>query len=155
MNAGKAFEVDFKASIPDNVYYLRLKDGGGWSNAENTRFTPANECDCILYDQYNMFMLEFKSHKGKSIPFNCISDKQLKSLVEAIQKGVVAGFIFNFRDIEETYFVYADRINEYISGTERKSIPIDYIREVGTRVKQEKKRTRYRYAVEDMLIRVV
>ena len=39
MNAGKQFEKDFKASVLDDQFYLRLKDAGGWSKSSDLRFT--------------------------------------------------------------------------------------------------------------------
>lgn len=154
-NPGKCFENDFKVSVPDDAYYLRLNDAGGWSNAENTRFTPSNVCDCIIYDRFNMFMIEFKSHRGKSIPFSCIREKQLQGLAKAREKGVIAGFIINFRDLAETYFIYVEDVHFIMSKEERKSIPIDYVRTVGIKVGQEKKRTRCRYDVKSMLVDVI
>ena len=126
MNAGKSFEADFKKSVPDNIYYLRLKDAGGWSSAENTRFTPSNEADCILYDGSNMFLLEAKSHAGKSLPL-LASEKQIDSLIKAKDKGVVAGLIINMRDCEETYFMDIEDFTNFVETSERKSIPISEI----------------------------
>ena len=39
MNAGKQFEKDFKASVLDDQFFLRLKDAGGWSKSVDLRFT--------------------------------------------------------------------------------------------------------------------
>ena len=43
MNAGKQFEKDFKASVLDDQFYLRLKDAGGWSKSVDLRFTPSHQ----------------------------------------------------------------------------------------------------------------
>jgi recombination protein U len=147
MNAGKQFEADFKKSVPNDIFYLRLKDGGGWSNAENTRFTASNEADCILYDTNNMFLLELKSHAGKSLPLSCIREKQIVSLADAEKKGVVAGIIVNMRDCEETYFLWGMQLREFMSVSDRKSIPIDYLRTNGTLIESVKKKVHFTYDI--------
>ena len=155
-NPGKAFEEDFKNSIPEDILYIRLKDGGGWSNGTNTRFTVKNECDAILFREPYLYMLEFKSHKGKSLPLSCISYHQLKSLNSMNKyKFVAAGFVINFRDLEETYFIHTDYIYQFAQEMERKSIPYDFVRDRGYRVQQRKKKVRYAYDVEQMLIDVI
>lgn len=155
-NPGKAFEEDFKNSIPEDILYIRLKDAGGWSNGSNTRFTVKNECDAILFREPYLYMLEFKSHKGKSLPLSCISPNQLKQLKSFTKYDyVIAGFVINFRDLEETYFIYADYVYQFAQEMERKSIPYDFIRDRGHRVQQTKKKVRYTYDVEQMLIDVI
>jgi recombination protein U len=152
MNEGKKFEEDFKKSVPGNVFFLRLKDGGGWSNAENTRFTPSNECDSIMYDGKTLYLLEFKSHKGKSLPFTCISEKQLISLHKATgYNGIKAGYLINFRDVQETYFIEACYVTAFVNSAERKSIPYEFVKSMGIKVPQEMKRTRYRYNIGTLL----
>ena len=66
-NEGKRFESDIKASIPNSIFYLRLKDSAStWQGtSDKVRFTPSNACDCILHFQGVLFMTELKSHKGK------------------------------------------------------------------------------------------
>ena len=68
MNAGKQFEKDFKASVLDDQFYLRLNDAGGWSKSVDLRFTPSQLCDCLLFTRGTLYLLELKSHTGKSIP---------------------------------------------------------------------------------------
>lgn len=149
MNAGKSFEADFKKSVPDSIYYLRLKDGGGWSSAENTRFTPSNEADCVIYDGINMFLLELKSHAGKSLPLSCIREKQIDSLIKAKEKGVVAGLIVNMRDCEETYFIDIEVFDSIVESSDRKSIPISTMREQGIQVDATKKKVHYTYDIDE------
>ncbi len=45
MNAGKQFEKDFKASVLDDQFFLRLNDAGGWSKSADLRFTTSQLCD--------------------------------------------------------------------------------------------------------------
>ncbi|SCB92219.1 recombination protein U [Priestia flexa] len=101
-NPGKAFEKDFYDSIPENVFAYRMKDDSlGFANVKNP-------CDFILYKIPNLYLLELKSHKGKSIPFGALQLNQVESLYQySTIDGVKAGFVFNFRDVNETYFVNA------------------------------------------------
>lgn len=155
INAGKSFETDFKNSIPDSIYYLRLNDAGGWSNAENTRFTTSNVADCILYYNFHMYLIEFKSHNGSSLPLSCIRENQLKGLYQAHLRHVISGYVINFRQHEETYFIYACDINDFIKTVDRKSVPMSYIQDKGYKINQTKKRTRYTYDVVKMLTDII
>lgn len=148
-NQGKRFEEDWKNSIPDKIFFYRFRDGtanfAGTKN-ENVRFQQKNMCDCLLYDSENLFLLELKSTKGKSIPFGNIRQNQLDELVRVSDfSGVYSGFVFNFRDVEKTYFLDANTTFDYIMTADRKSFPIDFVDSKGIQIKQTLLRTRYRY----------
>jgi recombination protein U len=154
-NPGKAFEIDFVKSIPDRCDITRLKDGGGWSDATNTRFTSSNPCDFIVYSasQHEMdtgvlYKLELKSTKGISLPFGNIKEHQLKELTESGTKGVMAWFIVNYRQVNETYVIAAHTLASYIESGVRKSLPVSYCRDNCLLIKQSLIRVRYRYDLE-------
>ena len=163
-NDGKRFEKDFIDSVPSKWFKYRLNDSSSsWSSGEESRFTPSNICDFIVYTKKDLWLLELKSHKGVSIPtapkynpkgkltdYGVIKAKQLDGLVKANEKGILAGFVFNFRDKEETYFLMAEKVKEFIDSESRKSIPIDYIKDNGILIKQTKKISRYTYILEFM-----
>ena len=150
MNEGKQFEKDFISSVPDDWFKYRLNDSGGaWQGGEKARFTPSNVCDFMVYNKM-LWLLELKSHKGKSIPLSCIRPKQLDGLVKAITKSVMAGFVLNFRDISETYYVSAEAIDYFVKMETRKSIPLDWVKQFGIHIPQVKKRVRYGYILEFM-----
>lgn len=150
MNDGKKFEEDFIKSVPENWFKYRLRDSGGsWQGGEKARFTPTNICDFIVYNN-NLWLLELKSHKGKSIPLSCIRENQMNGLEDALKVGVKAGYVFNFRDTEETYFINAFEICKFVGSTYRKSIPIDYLKENGVLIPQQKKKVRYKYDLSFM-----
>ena len=150
MNEGKYFEKDFIGSVPDTWFKYRLNDSGGaWQGGDKARFTPSNICDFIVYNG-KMWMLELKSHKGMSIPFTCIRPKQVQGLLAAYRKNVNAGYIFNFRDVKETFYVKADMMDSFIMLETRKSIPLQFCRDYGTLIPQVKKRVRYGYILEFM-----
>lgn len=143
---GKIFEEEFKASVPPDYYLNRLKDDtAGFSGV-------SNPCDFQIYGYPLFFLFELKSHKGKSIPLDKIRPNQIQGMDKAVQhKGVYGGFLLNFRDLEETYYISVNLVIEFINRKERKSIPVDYCREVGIKVEQVKKRTRYTYDIASLL----
>ena len=111
-----------------------------------------NPCDFILYKIPHIYLLELKSHKGKSIPFGAIQLYQIESLHRYSQvDGVVAGFVFNFRDVSETYFVDAESIYYFYKAEERKSFALGWIRENGIHIPQGLKRIRYKYDLSSLL----
>lgn len=145
-NEGKAFEGDIFKSIPEGLFKRRIKDDmGGFKGV-------CNDCDIEIFRKPMLVLMECKSHKGKSIPFTDIRDNQLDGLLKVSGvEGVRTGFIFNFRDYEESYWIKAVDVAKYIMEGSRKSFPIDWCREVGLKVDAVKKRTRYRYNIEKLL----
>ena len=107
-NPGKLFEEDFKASVPADVYYYRLRDSAtGWGGSEGpARFTPSNDYDCILYRAPHLYCLELKSVAGRSIRYDALREKQLSGLSRAAGfEETVAGVVVNFRGAGVTAFV--------------------------------------------------
>lgn len=156
MNEGKKFEEDFKKSVPSSCFYYRFKDGtSSWDKGSNTRFQSKNICDCMVYNpnypDCSLYLFELKSHKGKSIPINCIRANQIEGLLEASKKRVNCYVIFNMRDINKTYAVIIEDLNNFIETTTRKSIPISFIESVGKFIPQEKKKARWKYNLENFL----
>ncbi len=154
MNEGKKFEQDFIRSLPEGSFHLRLKDGGGWSNADNTRFTSSNICDSVVYYQGKMILVELKSHKGKSVPFSCLKQHEDLSRKTHDVEGVCGVFVINFRDMNETYMIWSQLVTDFIELYERKSLPIAYVKEYGYLIPQKLKRTRYRYDPGQALLSV-
>ena len=150
-NEGKIFEQDIKASIPPEYFVERYKDDtAGFRGV-------ANPADYRVYRYPYNFLLELKSIKGKSLPLDKIKSSQLKGMRKANPyMGVCCGFLINYRDLEETYYVtFGDLASTfYILTSEgeyipvpngRKSVPVEWCRENGVRIQQIKKRTRYSY----------
>ena len=145
-NNGHIFEQEFKKSIPKGVYIKRLKVSG--MNYKGN----GNEGDYLVYLFPHLFIFELKSHKGKSIPFDNLRDNQLKGLKGLkIIPGVKTGFIFNFRDLEKTYFIEIDKVINFMRNGERKSFPIEWVESEGIRVGHKKARTRYTYDLHKLL----
>ena len=143
---GKIFEEEIKASFPPDFYVERYKDDtAGFKGV-------ANPADFRLYKYPYTFLLELKTHKGKSIPIEKIRPNQIQGMYKAVQHiGIYGGFIINYRELEETYYIAVRDLVDFINSTERKSIPVEWCRENGTRIDQKKKRVRYTYDLSKWL----
>lgn len=145
-DAGKIFEEEIKASIPPDFYVERYKDDTAGF------YGVSNPADYRLYKYPYTFLLELKTHKGKSLPLAKIRENQIKGMAKAYRySGIYAGFIINFRDLEETYYIPVMDIIIFINSKERKSIPVEWCRNHGIRIEQTKKRTRYTYDMSGWL----
>jgi recombination protein U len=168
---GKQFEDDWKKSVPPETFFERLKDSSAsWQGGDQARFTPTNMCDHFMYDQNkNFYLIELKSTKAKSVPYGdalkvingskekglkCGNFKanQIKGLFRAsgTNRLIVAGFVINFRELNETYYIPIDEFMHYILDNEKKkSIPIKFFQENCYQVPQEQKRIHWRYNIEE------
>ena len=73
-------------------------------------------------------------------------------MYKAVQyTGIYGGFIINYRDLEETYYIAVQDMVDFINSKERKSIPVEWCRDNGIRIEQTKKRTRYTYDLSKWL----
>ena len=155
-NEGKRFEEDFSTSImKENIFIYRLRDSSsGWNNGEKGRFTTKNIADFISHNPLNgnIVLLECKSFKGKSCPFSNITPYQIKGMYSYKKeyKGVQAYFIFNFRELEQTYAVDVEKIKELFESETRKSVSLQFCIDNGYLIRQEKKKVRYNYNIEDL-----
>lgn len=159
-NLGKQFEQAFRKSIPisDKIYYYRLKDTATsyYGGNDNLRFSQNNIADSIMFYNGNflsyLFILEFKSHKGKSLPLTCIRDNQLKEMTEASKKiGVRPMLVVFFSDVEKCYALDIEDVNIFIKLCDRKSIPIEYFENNAKEIEVIKLRTNYKYNIEKWL----
>ena len=146
-NIGKIFEEEIKASFPPDFFVERYKDDtAGFKGV-------CNPADFRIYKYPLTFLIECKSHKGKSLPFDKIRRDQIEKLVEDSLNftGVYGGFLINYRDLEETYYICAGAVLTYINHAERKSIPVEWCKENGIKVEQRKKRVRYSYDIAKLM----
>lgn len=145
-NMGKVFEEEIKASIPPDFYTERYKDDTAGF------YGVSNPADYRLYKYPYTFLLELKTHKGKSVPIEKIRPNQIQGMYKAVEyTGIYAGFLINFRDLEETYYITVQDMVAFINSKERKSIPVDWCRENGVKIEQQKKRVRYSYDLSSWL----
>lgn len=156
-NLGKIFEENFRKSIPDNnnILFYRFKDGtANWSGGynQNVRFQAKNVCDCMLFDGHFLYFVELKSHKGKSIPNDCIRTNQIEEMVKySKKKNVICHLVVFFSDIERCFSIEINQLVHYINTSDRKSIPLDYFENYCTEIDVEKLKTNYRYGIEQWL----
>lgn len=154
---GKKFEQDFQSSVDQKKQYIyRFKDSAAsFSGGSETRFTPSNICDYMLFDgeSKTLCLLELKSVKGASLPLSNIRENQIEELTEAAEHPIVCGFVVNFRERENvTYFLNIKDFNRMMESWEKKSINIQDIKEnSGVEIKSKIKRTRYKYDIQQFI----
>lgn len=109
-NLGKEFEKQFKESSK-GLFLLRIPDSAIGFNvqASTQRFAGKTPYDFLLYKRPTLYALELKSTGTTSISFKgsspMIKSHQIKELNRAKSQGAKAGFIFNFRKTNHTYYV--------------------------------------------------
>ena len=152
MNEGKIFEQDFKKSVPEDVYYLRLHDSSIGFDIENStqRFALKSPYDVILFRYPMMYCLELKSTKSGRVSFAgtkpMIRDNQIKELIKAAQYQCRAGFVINFRDTEHTYYIPISAFTAFVQDrTDKKSMNEADVCGISVRVPQRKLKVHYRY----------
>lgn len=171
-NPGKVFEEDIKKSCEEqNVFFYRIKDVSHFMLKPNAKISQ-NDYDSFIYKMPNLFPVELKSTKAKSISFDnkIIKEHQVKALQQAAEyDGVIAGFIFNFRSANNfTCFVHIKdflrikylsehqiKDHEFQSKLNKSSIGIDICKEVGIEIKNVKKKVRYRYYMNQLLDKLI
>ena len=145
---GKIFEEEIKESFPKDFYIERYKDDTAGF------YGVSNPADYRLYRYPYTFLLELKTHKGKSLPIDKIRPNQIQGMARAVlHKGIYGGFIINFRELEETYYITVQDVIQFTQTEERKSIPVEWCRDHGVKIEQKKKRVRYSYDLESWLRR--
>lgn len=146
-NTGKSFELDFKKSIPDDVYIYRLRDpSSSFAPSETTRFSIPNACDFIAFYGGVMHLIELKHTNGKSLPVKNIKPYQLAEMSKAAKHpGLNPIFVIHFSGTANTYAVCVLDIVNYINRGERASIPESYCKEKGITIESKKLRVTRRY----------
>lgn len=167
MNSGKKFEQCFSESIPNEVYFIRIKDSANnFGRTSTSHFATVNPYDFLLFQNGYLFPLELKSTKGTSISIQTDNEKgkdikkhQIISLTKAREHdGVLSGFLFDFRNdkINKTYWMDINDFNSCIEHTKKKSInPSDIILYHGIEVEKTLLRVNYRYNVSKLLEDIV
>ena len=156
MNSGKIFEKNFKASIPQDVFYYRLRDstasfyGGG--DGSNIRFQAQNMCDCVLFGNRTLFLCELKSHNGKSIPFSCVRENQIEQLTKAAKfPFIIPALVIFFPDVEKCWAVHINDWNNLVDASKKKSANIAEIAQAGFEVGVTKLKVNFKYDVQTMM----
>lgn len=155
-NSGKIFEQSIKESVPDTCWIYRFRDNAAsFGGGLNTRFASSNICDYLCFDDLSktLFLWELKSTQSTSLPLSIIRDNQIKSLLEASNHKLVAGFICNFRnDNNDTFFIEINNFKRMIDEINKKSFNVkDLEKYNGVRINSFKKRTRYKYDIKKLV----
>jgi len=160
-NSGKVFENSFKESVPDDCYYLRLKDpASSFGDQGNSalRFSVSNPFDVLLFSNPKLFTLELKSTKGTAFSFKgktpMIKKNQITGLSHAAEfENVVAGLIFNMRKgTNRTYFLSIENFNKFVESTEKSSINEKDILDAGAiEIKSRLKQVKYSYYIREFI----
>lgn len=163
MNTGKIFEQNFKKSVPDDFYYLRLKDPAvGWTGGAS-KYSPNNPFDCLIYTGTGLHCIELKTcaksitfwredfeHDGKKHTFE-IKKHQIKGLYEAgIYHGIYPSIVINFRDANETWCIPISLFKDFTDGLSKKSINHEDAALLGYRVPTRHLKVNDRYDIKAM-----
>lgn len=167
-NEGKKFEKDIKESCENQgIWIIRLSDSSlSWQHERTSRFTVNNPCDFLAFQKPNLFAIECKSTKYKSMSFSTNPDEksvmikahQINSLINfSLVDGIYAGFILNFRNDEDvskgiTYWWSIQDFSDFINNTDKQSInKLDVIQHNGIIIEQKLKRVRFTYNIEKLI----
>lgn len=160
LNIGKQFESAIQKAVPkDYAMIYRLPDSAqSFGTNSNLRFSRKNPFDYILWDSIgrNLYALELKTVKGKSISFE--RNKQESGQIHYHQicglnewskySGTICGFIIEFREIETTIFLNITEFNKLSVAIQKKSFTLRDLEDGGLDfviIKQEKARTKFKY----------
>lgn len=171
-NVGKNFEEELKiSSLEQGVFFYRVKDVNPMFLKPNTRVSK-NDFDSFIYKYPNLFPIELKSTGQRSISFDekIIKQHQIDALKDAVEyDGLIAGFIFNFREYDNyTCFIHIrdfleiqhlsqNQITEhrFQCKLNKSSIGLDICKEVGIEIKNVKKKVKYRYYIKQLLDQLI
>lgn len=99
---GKQFEERFKSdwvkTFPQSVI-IRLPD-----QMSGYKTTSKNICDFICFNDGILYLIECKSHKGASIPFECIKQFNLMKSYVGV-KGVRVGVVLWLYEKDVEYYI--------------------------------------------------
>lgn len=116
LNYGKRWEAKFKQdwerSFP-NTFLLRLHD-----LTTGYKITSQNPCDFIAFNNNQLWLLEVKSHEGKSIPFTAIPQYE-RLLTYKDMPGVNPYIIIWFRDEDVVWAVPIKEAEKMVSAGEK------------------------------------
>ena len=163
---GKEFESAIQKSVPKEFALIyRLPDSAQlFGGNSNIRFTRKNPFDYILWDSIgrNLYALELKTVKGKSISFE--RNKEESGLIHYHQIcglsewdkycGTICGFIIEFREIETTIFLSIKEFMRLSAEIPKKSFTLKDLEMGGFDfiiIGQEKARTKFRYDMAGFL----
>lgn len=173
------FEKDLQDSCKEQkICFVRFKDSNKFDFGENTRFTPENPCDAVIYSYPNVFFVEQKTTVGTSLGFNqppniqpkgqpkpAIKAHQVQSLLDFTEyDGSYAGLLINFEDRKKkngsidkggVYFIEINDFMEWAEQCNKKSINKYDAAKIGLEVNQRTLKIHKRFDVRKLLRDIV
>ena len=164
-NVGKKFEDNFRDSVSKDIFFYRFRDSSGtfYGGNNNLRFTPTNIADNLIFYNGCLFLNELKTHKGKSIPIDCIlgnkkkngkhtKEKQIVDMYEANKhENIYCNIIVFFSDVERCFSLDIENFVFFMQDNDRKSVPIEFFETLGEEMDVTKKKTNYHYDINKWL----
>jgi len=150
------FEDDIKSSETKNILVHRQRDVYIPPECRkcNKIHVPKNPFDFIIFQSPFLILTELKSSGAKSISLDekIIKKHQIDNLSKFNKyEKTICGFIFNFRNYDnQTYFVDIEDFVQFAKEASRKSIPLDYCKDVGISVENKIKKVNYKYNLEKL-----
>lgn len=128
-SVGKVFEDQWKKSCPSNILIYKPPDAAqSFYMNEKLRFGSKSPCDYMMFDGEIFYTLELKTFNGSCSFERCKEEKgiihyhQIESLKKFYTyKNVCSGFILDFREIGNTYFLNIGEWDGLISSINKKS----------------------------------
>lgn len=162
VNSGKDFENQIRDSMPEEVFYYRLKDPAQsfGQDSSKTRFSLSNPYDFFMYSYPYAYTIENKSKQTNSLSWTLdiktkgkdIKASQLIELFESYKKGLISGLLINFREVNETYFLHIRDFMDFAAKTNKSSISLSDVREFnGFLVPQRLKKVKYAYDINALI----
>lgn len=124
VNRGKDFENVIRKAFEkvEGVSIDRLHD-----QMTGYKVTSANICDFIVYKKPYQYYIECKSVHGNTLPFSNITTNQWNGLLEKSKiEGVYAGIICWWIDLDETWFIPIDVLEDAKQVMKAKSINLKH-----------------------------
>ena len=117
----------------NKVDYKSRKDAK--IKAAHFRIPSTTDYNGIYKGKYIDF--EAKETKNKtSFPLSNIHNHQIKHLENITKHGGIGFIIVRFTSLNETYYLNANKLKNFIEQNKRKSIPIEYFKENGYIIKE-------------------
>lgn len=152
-----------------------MKDAAKWIRGQDSKFSPSNPCDGLIFKEPYLWMVELKSTKGSSISFNpgkpdkkpetarqvMIKHNQVKDLLKySKHENLICGLILNFRPRElkkistenKCYFVEINKFYEWAKiNSDKSSVNEETAKELGVEISNNKKLKNYTYCIKDFI----
>lgn len=164
---GRNFELQWKNSVPDNIYHFKLRDSAAsfGQDSASARFSWTNPYDFFIFYNGFFFPIELKSTTQSSFSIERVRERgksyaikrgQIDGLTKAsMYDRIFAGFVFDMGE-RGTYWMDIKDFNLFLEENEKKSInQKDIIKYKGIEVDKKLKKVNYSYNVKGLLDSII